>query len=293
MAGSSTVFKTAQGEARFRAAYDETMRLWPIAYESEAVPTRFGKVQVFKAGPAGAPPLVLLHATNASSSMWYPNIGPLARSFRVYALDIIGHTGLSVPTCRIRTPQDCADWIVDVLDALGLDRVDAAGLSVGGWLALNLAVRAPHRVRRVVTMSPVGAFKSLKPKLLLRMLPMIFSPTEPRLRRYMDWVSAKGSHLEEALVQQFVAGMQDFNFTNPGLYQPRPFSDDELRGLQAPTLLLLGEEEVMFDRKAALARAVRLVPRLESEVVPGAGHFLTAEQPERVNARLLRFLSNS
>jgi hypothetical protein len=54
-------FKTPEGEARFRAAYDAGLKLWPIPYEELDVPTRFGMTHVVAAGPTNAPALVLLH----------------------------------------------------------------------------------------------------------------------------------------------------------------------------------------------------------------------------------------
>ena len=73
------------------AAYDTALALWPVPYESFDVPTRFGNTHIIASGPKGAPPLVLLHATSASATMWFPNIADLSREYRVYALDI--HTG--------------------------------------------------------------------------------------------------------------------------------------------------------------------------------------------------------
>ena len=71
--------------------------------------------------------------------MWYPNVGPLSRQFRVYAPDVVDQMGRSVPTRKLKTPQDCSDWLSDVLDGLHLERATIVGHSHGGWQALNLA----------------------------------------------------------------------------------------------------------------------------------------------------------
>src|SRR4030066_1137263 len=66
----SSIFKTPEDEAIYMAAYDAVLALWPVPYESFYVPTRFGKTQVLASGPKDAQPLVLLHATSASATMW-------------------------------------------------------------------------------------------------------------------------------------------------------------------------------------------------------------------------------
>ena len=100
------MFKTPEGQARYFAAYDATLALWPVPVESFDVPTRFGSTHIHVCGPENAPPLVLLPGQAVSSTMWYPNIAALSRAYRVYALDIIGDMGKSVRTRPITSPLD-------------------------------------------------------------------------------------------------------------------------------------------------------------------------------------------
>lgn len=69
-------FKTAQGEARFVAAYDDALKLWPVPYEQLDIPTRFGLTHVVAAGPKNAPPLVDSLTTSGTLSA----AGPISRS---------------------------------------------------------------------------------------------------------------------------------------------------------------------------------------------------------------------
>ncbi len=89
------MFKSPKGQALYLAAYNATLSLWPIPVESFDLPTRFGTTHVNACGPAGAPPVLLLHAVAMSSTMWYPNVANLSRSYRLYALDTIGDAGKS------------------------------------------------------------------------------------------------------------------------------------------------------------------------------------------------------
>ena len=68
------------------------------------------------------------------------------------------------------------------------------------------------------------------------------------------------------------------------------FSDDELRALPVPVLLLVGEEEVVYDPHKAIRRAEQLVPRLKAAMIPGGRHAMSANQAETINTRILEFI---
>ena len=71
------------------------------------------------------------------------------------------------------------------------------------------------------------------------------------------------------------------------------FSDNELRALQVPVLLLIGEQEVMYDPAEALARARRLIPDFEGDLVPQSSHEMCSSQYQIVDARVLEFLNDN
>ena len=93
------MFRTPEGQARYFAAYDATLALWPVPVFAFDLPTRFGSTHVNACGPEDAPPLLLLPGQAVSSTVWHPNVAELSRTWRLYALDIIGDMGKSVRTC--------------------------------------------------------------------------------------------------------------------------------------------------------------------------------------------------
>lgn len=74
--------------------------------------------------------------------------------------------------------------------------------------------------------------------------------------------------------------------------RPRGLTDDELRGIAIPALVLLGGRSPIHDPQRAARRARALLPDVRAEVVPGATHGLPADRPEQVRARLLAFLGD-
>jgi pimeloyl-ACP methyl ester carboxylesterase len=148
-------FTSQEGRAAFLAAYDHVLsELWPVPYESVELPTRFGPTHAIVSGPPAAPPLLLLHGAGLSATSWYPNIATYADHFRVYALDTVFDSGRSRQTHLVRSRQDCAAWIGDVLDGLGIDQAAIVGLSQGGWAAACAARFLPDRVTRLGPAGP-------------------------------------------------------------------------------------------------------------------------------------------
>jgi pimeloyl-ACP methyl ester carboxylesterase len=291
-------FKSPEGEARYMAAYQASLRLWPISYQAMDIPGHFGCTHLVACGPQDAPALVLLHGFIASLTMWSPNIAELSRDYRVYAVDVMGQPSRSIPGEPIRSRADFVEWLTALLDALKVERAHVAGMSYGGWLALNYAIGAPERVDRIVLLSPAGSFLPLVKQFFLRTMPLMFLPRRFVVDSFMSWLTYKenlnAGHTRatyDCLVDQMYLGARYFRM-QPSVF-PGVFSDEELGTLQAPTLLLIGQQEVIYDPAASLERARRLIPHFEGELVPRSSHDMSFSQSQLVNARILEFLKAS
>jgi pimeloyl-ACP methyl ester carboxylesterase len=282
-------FKTPDGEAAFLAAYDAALKLWPVPYEEMDVPTPFGMTHVVVSGPKDAPPLVLLHGYWATSTMWAPNIADFSKDYLVYAIDVMGQPSKSIPGEPIRDAADYAAWLTATLDALHLDCVCLVGMSFGGWLALNYAVAAPARLRKLVLLSP-GGFLPMVRQFSLRGLLMVAVPTRFTVNSFMRWLGLTATNARPVLELMY-RGLKHFRVPpETARVMPTVFSDDELRMMRVPTLLLIGDHEVISAPATALARAQRLIPHLEGELVPHCRHDMCFSQYRIVDGRVLDFL---
>jgi pimeloyl-ACP methyl ester carboxylesterase len=208
----------------------------------------------------------------------------------VYALDTLDEDGLSVPNRPFRDRAECAEWLKDVLDALSIERAHVAGLSYGGWLALNFALAAPERVEKLVVLAPANSLLPIRREFFLRALPAMMLPLRFLGDSFMQWLFATPHAVKvfKELTEQIACGLKSFRPMPPVI--PSVFSDDELRQVAVPALLLIGDKEVIYDPHAALERAARLIPHVETTLIPGAGHALIGDQPAQVDARMLKFL---
>jgi len=289
MSTLSPVFKTPEGEAAVMAAYDAAMKLWPIAYETRDVPTRYGSTHVIVSGPADAPPLILLHCALMTSSIWSPIIGDLSRDYRTYAVDVMGDIGRTVPTNPPATYQEFAHWLVEVSQELGIEQARVLGWSFGGFVAANFALHEPQRVTKLALLAPFATFAKPGPGFLLGFLPFLI-PSRSTTRVFERAMCFKGDfgHDEhsEILYQRFKNGQLLLKVA------PRTFSDDEIQRLTMPTLLLVGDRELLYNPKAAVERAKRLLPNGDADLIADCNHAVVSDQTERVSARILKFLEN-
>jgi len=292
-----SAFKSPEGEAAFLAAYDAAMKLWPVPYEEFDIPSRFGMTHVIVSGPKEGPPLVLLHGYDATSLMWAPNIEDFTREYRVFAIDVMGQPNKSFPTVPIRDADDYAVWLAETLDGLHLDRVCLAGQSYGGWLALNFALAEPERLRKLVLLSPGGGFVPMARQFTLRGMLMVWFPAQITVNWFMRWLGLterRGGTDVRLLLELMYLGLKHFRVPVETLrVMPVMFPDDRLRAMRVPTLLLIGDREVVCDPAVALERARRLFPDVEGELVPESSHEMSFSQRRIVDARVLEFLKKT
>jgi pimeloyl-ACP methyl ester carboxylesterase len=295
-AEAASPFKTSQGKTAFLSAYDAAMELWPVPYEELDIPGSFGSTHVIVSGPEDAPPLVLLHGYMATSTMWLPNVADFVKEYRVYAVDVMGQPGRSIPGDPIRAAADYVTWLTETLNALGLDRVSLGGVSYGGWLALTYALAAPQRVRRLVLLS-AGGLLPLARQFTMRGMLMVFLPTRSTVKWVMRWLGIRersgepASRYVDDFVRLIYLGLKHFRMPPETVrVLPTAFTDVELRALQVPTLVLYGDREVICDPAEALERARRLIPDVEGDLISGCSHDMCASRYRLVDARSLDFL---
>jgi pimeloyl-ACP methyl ester carboxylesterase len=292
-----SAFKTPRGEALYLTAYDDAMQRWPVEYETLDARSRFGATHVVACGSRDAPPMVLLHCFGTSLTAWARNVADLSRHYRVYALDMMGQPGRSIPDQPIRTRDEMVEWMTGILDDLDIHHAILIGYSYGGFAALNYAMRVPDRVNRLVLLSPAGGLVPLKAEFYIRgalstMLSRFSELTTNVL--WFNWFcyapnmkDADTRRMFDSLSRQFALGVKHFRMQPTVL--PRAYADDELRSIRQPTLLLIGRQESLYDPVSAIKRGKQLIPDLQAELIPGASHDLPVSKPQIVNPRVLEF----
>lgn len=247
-------------------------------------------------------PVLLIHGFADSAYTWHRNVDALARAgFHVLAYDQPGHGESSLPRGYRFGVDGLARVALGVLDALGVEQAHVVGSSMGGGVALYLAVHHPDRVHRVVAVAPVCYHPPFRPFIFLaRCLPFLALARRlagpwlvgPVLRsQYADLTLLTPDVLdhyrrcfERSEYVQACAGMVR-DYWNRAFYE----TARRYREIRVPLHLIWGERDTWVPpRHFALRLAADTGADLT--VVGGAGHLVQQARPEPFNCALLRAL---
>jgi pimeloyl-ACP methyl ester carboxylesterase len=268
---------------KFMAAYERVFALWPQPVEEFDVETATATTHVhaYRPHPRGDP-VVLLSAFNAAS--WYPHVAALAGDGPVYGIDMPGDANPSVPRALMTPPESCAAWLDELLGKLSDRRAHLVGFSYGGWIAMNQAIHTPGRVASITLLDPAGLTRLdarfwwwMSISGLATLTPM---PLRRRLARWMD----NPTMLLPELMTLMWAGTRGYH-AEPKF--PSVLTDDELRAITVPVLLVTGNRSALLTPAEAHARG-SLMPHAEIAVVPGShGGF---NRIDELNNRIAAFI---
>jgi pimeloyl-ACP methyl ester carboxylesterase len=297
MPNTIPVFTSPAGEAQVMSAYQAIMDKWLVAYKELYISTSFGETHVIVSGPEDAPPVVLLHALLASATSWYRNVEALSRTYRVYAVDVIGEGNRSCPVKPITSMDDFLQWFTELIDGLGIDTLYLVGNSYGGLTAAYYAMKLPERIQKLVLIGPAATIHGMRPFYLHMFIPkfvyMVFQklPGKKRvMQNSVDWMH-NGLSRDPLWEPLFYRAMMYGGLINQVF--PRVYSREEFAQIRAKTLLILGDKEVVYnDLHSAITSARKLIPNVEVQVIPDAHHIAALAQPEKVNQRLLHFFAD-
>lgn len=284
---NARMYRTRTGRRQITELYDMALQRFPVAYEARYVATRFGHTHLLVCGREDAPPLVLVHGASINALVWAPQVKALAEHYRIYMPDIPGEGGKSQPVHLSRRNNDHVNWLVDVLDALGLKRADIGGISLGGWLALMMGFRKPERVSRILALCPAGISR-VSLRFILNAAPLSVYPTRTTAERFLRSMTYKKNPLNTEFVDWITTIFSNVRMNSS---IPRRFSDRELKKIKVPTLILLAEHEILHHAHPTAARAHKLIPHAQIEIVPECSHSLNSERTEVVNEHMLQFLA--
>jgi pimeloyl-ACP methyl ester carboxylesterase len=201
---------------------------------------------------------------------------------------VIGEPGFSAESRPALDSDAYTLWLNEVLRALGIDRFSMVGMSLGGWLALHFATRQPERVERMALIVPGGVGRQ-RLSLLFKVLPLLLLGNWGRrkaLQLVIGEKAAAGTNGEgRRTYRDFMALVQ--RHFRPRMERLPIFSDDAMRQLGMPVLVILGGKDVILDASETKSRFERNVPGAQICFLPNMGHGVFGERD-----RIFRFLTN-
>lgn len=238
-------------------------------------------------------PVVLCHGLGGNHAAWWRVVPGLSEHHRVVTWDQRGFGNSTRRTGRYG-PEVAVGDLVALLDHLSLDRVQLVGQSMGGWVAMGLALRQTARLRSLVlTDTLAGVFSD-----------EVYAELEQAAPAVMSRVAAGGITKHPALGERFCAEHPDLVYLyrqlssmgdKPedtevfGMLGAMRAPLDDVAALRLPVLLLVGEDDKLCP-PPAVRHIARRIPGAALEVIAGAGHSPYFECPERWSAVVGSFL---
>ncbi|MGZ4600057.1 MAG: alpha/beta fold hydrolase [Oryzihumus sp.] len=227
-------------------------------------------------------PLVLLHGGMLTIDLNFAGLIPtLAQRHFVIGVEMQGH-GRTADIDREITPAALAGDVVALLDHLGIDRAHALGHSLGGAVTLELAVSHPDRVRSVVPVSasvrPDGMHEDLTDPAK--------QATSTRMPTQQDFIEFRDAYLRlSPHPEHFDAFLASLSRSAADL---KGWSDEQLAGITAPTLIVQGDHDFVTIEHAALMQ--HLIPGAHLAVLPDTTHMTVTRRADLLLPILAAFL---
>ena len=263
---TNKVFKTPEGKEKFLTYYNQILSHLPG--ESIYIDTTYGKTFVLACGQPDLPPMVLLHGSCSNSAFWAAEISRFSEKYRVYAIDTIGEAGNSEENRYDVNDSDYSLWMKEVFDQLMISHAVIIGNSFGGWMALKFTTAFPEYADKLVLISPSG-LSPIKPEFLSKSSEYV-SQDSDELESFDDSIIGE-SDIPDKAKEFIMLILRNFD----PMTDPLPaFSEEELRKLRMPVLLIAGEQDVTIDVHQAADRLTALTPSPEIHILSGYGHII-------------------
>jgi pimeloyl-ACP methyl ester carboxylesterase len=234
-------------------------------------------------------PFVYLHSSLGEAFMWLPFYQTWSKQFRVLVPSHPGF-GQSGGFDQIDTVEDMAFHYVEMFDALGLEEIILGGVSLGGWIAAEFAVRWPERVKKLWIADAPGLWVEEEP------LPDLFRvmTDRPKLRELLfhepNGAMAGMVIRDEPDEQSLLAGYQSMTALARLVWE-RPYDPklaQRLHRIGCPTLLLWGDHDRLIPPAYGEAYK-RLIPGAEFKLIKDCGHLPMFEKESEFVEEISKF----
>jgi 2-hydroxy-6-oxonona-2,4-dienedioate hydrolase/2-hydroxy-6-oxo-6-(2'-carboxyphenyl)-hexa-2,4-dienoate hydrolase len=254
--------------------------------------------------------VVLLSGITGHVEGWTRNIHALAeQGLHVWAIDLIGHGFTDKPLDVDYVAPTFAQHVVHFLDAIGAEKADLVGQSLGGWVALYVAKAYPERVNRLVHVTGAGLgldengdqqqAKGVGDQVAKATTKALAETTRETVRKRLEWLMLKPETVTDELVdvRYQIYMLPDSKEAMPKLVRQAPgeeghqylLSADDLAALPHETLIVWSDHNPTTPAEVG-RRASEIIPNASFEMITDAGHWPMFEQPEQFNAIVASWL---
>lgn len=291
LAVGSIVFAWERPLTLLIAAVQARLRFAGI--HSEYTGIRYGDVGAVRVhyyvGGTGSP-VLLVHGLGGRAEDWASLMPQLVRDHhRVYALDLPGYGRSDWPRTAQYSIPELTAGIKAFMDAQHLERVDLGGWSMGGWIAMRLALDEPQRIRRLMLFDSAGT------RFNLVWDPSLFEPNTPeKLQKLDDLLMPNGAPHVPGFIARAVFRFVDRHAwvverNMDSLLTQKDLLDGRLGGLKMPVLIVWGKQDRLIPYSIG-EQMHHDIPQSEMQIFDGCGHLAPNQCAARVEPVVTGFL---
>lgn len=254
--------------------------------------------------------LILIHGGNIGWGQWYPNIEVLSHYFKVYAIDLPGG-GRSTPVdfSKVDLEKDMADILAKFITKLNVKNPTVLGSSIGGWIAVKLALRSDIIIDKLVVVDSFGFsdYLDIKNK-IIGIYPLAYLISKTLLK-----ATEKNKNLEGFLRdvfykkdfpirQEFIDYFYETTKSSHNLLFISRLSkmqangelllSEELKNIKNKTLIIWGEDDKLIPIKQN-SPFFSLIPNAKVHIIKQAGHIPSIERGEEFNRTVIDFINKA
>jgi pimeloyl-ACP methyl ester carboxylesterase len=270
------------------ADQDTRFHLWRKGVKSEYVEAGGYRLHYFEAGATGGTPLVLVHGLGARGEDWGAMIPSLAaQGFHVYVPDLLGYGRSPKPDVSYAISLQ-EQTVAQFMQAVHVAKADVGGWSMGGWVAMKLALDHPQMVDRLIVYDSAGLYFPAT------FGPELFTPRDPAgVRKLIAILTPTPRSVPgfaaEAMVRKLQANAWVVNRSTASMIGGRDLLDFRLHNLSQPMLIVWGAQDELIP--LASGEAIhKSVPQSVLDIVEGCGHLAPAECAKPVVEGTVEFL---
>ena len=286
-----SIYRNEESKKAVLDLYNRQIKELNIPYRDIYVDTSFGKTHLIECGNFEGKPLLVFHGGNSTTSYNLKYCSFLLPYFHIYGVDTIGHPGKSAETVLSSMGQDYGKWAVEVIKALGFDKMLCFGSSFGAGILVKAMCVEPELIEKSVIIVPSAIKNAPLYKSINMAFPMI-----------MYWITHKEKWLtkcflpialsEQGITEDFLATARcSIDNVKIKAVMPQDETVENLEKYQNPVLVMAAEKDRMFPADGVLPKVEKVWQQGKTYLPKDRGHLhnLTPEEEKKLRNSQLFF----
>lgn len=286
------IYKNDEYRQNIYKIYNKFKDKSKVDYEDVYIDTKFGKTHILIGGNKNKESVIVFHGgnmINTNTLFWFDK---LTEQYRVIAPDYLGHPGLSEEKVLNPNNDDYANWIIEIMNTLKLEKVNVIGPSFGGGVALNFAKYYPDKIEKMVLIAPSSIKNGSYLKMFLHILiPMLKYKIRPSRKNLYNSVYPMFLYeVENDILEVTSLVYQGVKIQNK---MPKTISRKNLTSFNSPVFLIACENDIFFPSKKIIPQAKKIFANLKKvKEIKNSGHSMNKANIDLCINEIIIFLGN-